>query len=410
MNDQSPEAVAATGRPKQWSLAVGVVGLGLCAMGGGGNPAAFFRAYLAAYMFFLGIALGGMVVLMVYHLTGGSWGLMLRRILEAAMRTLPLLVVLFLPIALGLGYLYPWAQPGLIAESPKLQYQQFYLRPTYFWIRAAVYFALWLGMAFWLDRWSREQDRTGNPRLAWKSLQLSAFGAVIYGISIHFASVDWSMSLQPMFHSSIWGPLTAAGQLLSAFAVALVVLALRIDRPPLAEVASRKVRYDLGSLLLTLLILWAYLAWFQFMLVWIANMPVDVIYYQPRTSPFWKAVIGAIAVLHFAVPFFLLLMRPIKRNSRAVAWIAGLILVMQMAFMDYQILPGMVGTPGAVGSRLWIDLLMPLGIGGIWLAYFLWQLERRPLLPLNDYNRQSALHLRRLDEEEAAREEAWADE
>jgi hypothetical protein len=190
--------------------------------------------------------------------------------------------------------------------------------------------------------------------------------------------------------------------------VGLVVLALRIDRPPLAEVASPKVRNDLGSLLLTLLILWAYLAWFQFMLIWIANLPVDVIYYLPRTSPVWKAVMWAIVVLHFAVPFFLLLVRPIKRNSRAMGWIAGLILVMQLLFMYYQILPGTPRAPGAVRFLLAVgmDLLLPVGIGGLWLAYFLWQLERRPLLPLHDYNREAALLLRRLDEEEAAREEA----
>ena len=190
------------------------------------SPVPFFRAYLAAYLFYLGIALGSMVLLMVYHLTGGSWGFLIRRILEAGMRTLPLLAVLFLPIACGIRYLYLWAQPEVVAASPQLQYQQFYLAPTCFWIRAAVYFAVWLAMAFLLASWSRKEDETGNPRLAWKSQQLGAFGAVVYGISLHFAAIDWGMSLQPVFHSTIWGPLFATGQLLSALAFALVVLAL----------------------------------------------------------------------------------------------------------------------------------------------------------------------------------------
>ena len=154
-------------------LGVGVIALAVCAIAAPASPTQFFRAYLAAYLFYLGIALGSMVLLMAYHLTGGSWGLMIRRILEAAMRTLPLLALLFLPIAYGVDYLYPWAQPSLVAASPKLQYQQFYLQPKLFWIRAAVYFALWIVMAFWLSRWSRQEDRTGNPRLAWKSQQLS---------------------------------------------------------------------------------------------------------------------------------------------------------------------------------------------------------------------------------------------
>ncbi len=311
----------------------------------------FFRVYLAAYLFWLGIALGSMVLLMVYHLTGGSWGLVIRRILEAATRTLPLLAVLFLPIALGIGYLYPWAQPEVVAGSPKLQYQQFYLNPTFFWIRAAVYFALWITTAFVLSSWSRKEDQTGDPRLAWKNRRLSGPAAVGYGVSLHFAAVDWGMSLQPVFHSTIWGPLFASSQLLSALAFALVVLARLIDRPPLGEVASLKVRNDLGSLLFTLLILWAYMAWFQFMIVWIANMPVDIVWYMPRASAAWKGVMWAIFVLNFAVPFFLLLLRSVKRSSNRMAWIAGLILLMQLVFMYYQIVPGTPGTLSAPADR-----------------------------------------------------------
>ena len=293
-------------------LWAGTVALSVSAIGASFSPVAFFRAYLAAYLFYLGIALGSMVLLMVYHLTGGSWGFLIRRILEAGMRTLPLLAVLFLPIACGIRYLYLWAQPDVVAASPQLQYQQFYLAPTYFWIRAAVYFAVWLAMAFLLASWSRKEDETGRTpiaRLAWKSQQLGAFGAVAYGISLHFAAIDWGMSLQPVFHSTIWGPLFATGQLLSALAFALVVLAWRVNRPPLAEVDSPKVRNDLASLLLTLLIVWAYMAWFQFMLIWIANLPVDVVWYLPRATSPWQWVMWAIVLFHFTVPFFLLLVR-----------------------------------------------------------------------------------------------------
>ncbi len=389
-------------RWQQRSLGMGVVAVLVCAIGAVSSPADFFRAYLAAWLFYLGVALGSMVMLMVYHLTGGSWGLLIRRILEAGMKTLPLVAILFVPIGWGVEYLYPWAQPEAVTASEQLQYQQFYLAPGYFRIRAVVYFALWLATAWLLSSWSRKQDRTGNPRLAWKSMKFSGLAAVVYGVSLHFAAVDWGMSLQPEFHSTIWGPLFASGQLLSALCFALVVLAWVINRPPLADVASLKARNDLASLLLTLLILWAYMAWFQFMLVWIANLRADVVWYVPRTSLAWKGVAWAILFLHFALPFFLLLMRPIKRNSTAVAWIAGLILVMQMVFIVYQVAPG--GSTGAGG--LWMTVLMPVGLGGIWLACFLVLLGRQPLVALHDYNRAAALHLRRLDEEEAAREEA----
>jgi len=211
------------------------------------------------------------------------------------------------------------------------------------------------------------------------------------------------MSLVPVFHSTIWGPLFATGQLLSALAAALVVLPWLVDRPPLAEVVSRGVRKDFASLLLTLLILWAYMAFFQFMLIWIANLPVDVVWYLPRATKAWQAVAWAIFLLHFAAPFVLLLMRPIKRNSTTTAWIAGLILFMQLVFLDYQVLPG--SSTLTLGTS-WLVFLVPVGIGGIWLAHFLWQIERYPVLPLHDYNRETALHLRRLDDEEAEREES----
>jgi hypothetical protein len=405
MNNISTMVWCNATRWQRLSLGIGIAALLVCAVAAPWSPAQFFRAYLVAYLFFLGIALGSMVLLMAYYLTGGSWGLLIRRILEAGMRTLPLLAILFLPVACGIGYLYPWAQPQVVAASEKLQYQQFYLCPAYFWIRAAVYFALWTALGYVLSSWSRREDATGNPRLAWKCLKLSGFGAVLYGVSIHFAAIDWGMSLQPAFHSSIWGPMFATSQLLSAFSFALIVLAFCIGRPPLAEVASLKVRNDLASLLFTILILWAYMAWFQFMLIWISNLPVDVIWYLPRTSAFWKAAIWAIFAFGFAVPFCLLLMRPIKRNSAAVAWIAGLILFVQLVFMEYQIMPGL--SDGGLGEH-WMDFLMPFGLGGLWLAEYLRQLGRLPLLAPNDYNREAALHLRRLDEEEAAREETLA--
>jgi hypothetical protein len=396
--------------PARWqrrSLGIGVFALVVCAAGGFWDPGQFFRAYLAAYVFFLGIGLGSLAVLMIYHLTGGAWGLLIRRPLEAAMRTLPLLAVLFLPIALGIGYLYVWARPEAVASSAKLQYQQFYLNPQFFWIRAAAYFLVWLAIALVLGRWSRQEDESGDPRLAWKSRQLSAFGAVAYGISIHFASVDWVMSLEPVFHSTIWGPLFAFGQLLSGLAVALIVFAREADRPPVAEMVSLKAVNDLGSLLFTFLVAWAYMAWFQFMLVWIANLPVDVVWYLPRLRGAWLVVTLAIVLLHFVVPFFLLLARPVKRNPRAVARIAALILVMQLAFMYYQVMPSLEAD-GLAGH--WMDFLTPIGVGGVWLAVFLWQLGRHPVLARHDYNRASALYLRRLDEEEAAREEAAQEE
>lgn len=383
-------------------LGVGLVAAAACVVGAVLHPAEFLRVYLAAYLFFLGLSLGSMAILLIYRLTGGAWGFLLRRILEAATRTIPLLAVLFTPIAVGLQYLYLWAQPAAVAVDAKLQHQQFYLNRPYFWIRAAIYFVLWMGIAWLLSRWSRAQDRPGGARRSAWGTRTSGVAAVIYGLTIHFASVDWLMSLQPHYHSTIFGPIVAVGQILSALAFSLLVLAMVVRRSPLVEVVSSDAVNDLGNLLLTFLITWAYLVWFEFMLIWIANLPNEANWFLLRVRGGWTWVAWAIAVLHFVVPFFALLFRRLKRNVRALVWVAGLILVMQLVFLYFQVLPAFPDVPL---WHHWLDVVTPLALGGIWLACFVWQLERRPLLARYDGNQQQAIHLRHKDEEEAAREE-----
>jgi hypothetical protein len=387
------------------ALGVGVVALVICIIGGCFSPTQFFRAYLAAYLFFLGLALGCMAILMVFYLTGGAWGYLSRRILEAGMRTLPLLTLLFVPLLFGVRYLYPWAQPAVVAASAKLQYQQFYLNVPYFWGRAGLYFTSWLLLAHFLGRWSDAEDRTGDRWWTERKQRLSAIGLVIYGIGLHFAAIDWVMSLQPDFHSTIFGPLVASGQLVSAQALVLIVLALVLPRPPLAEVVSGKVLNDLGNLLLSFLVIWAYMVWFQFMLIWIANLPVDIIWYLPRERGGWQWVALVLFVFHFAIPFFLLLMRVVKQTPWLVGWVAGVICFMQLVYGYYQVMPAF---PDTTLADHWMDFLAPVGLGGLWLANFLWELGRRQLLPQHDHSREQAVHLRHIDEEEEAREEVLA--
>lgn len=387
-------------RWQRWSLVVGAAALILCVIGGLFSPDQFFRAYLAGYLFWLGIPLGCLALLMLYHVTGGAWGFLIRRILEAGMRTLPLLAILFLPIAFGVEYIYLWARPGVVLIHQDVQ--RFYLNAPFFWVRAALFFILWIVLASFLSSWSRQQDQSGSPRRLRKFALLSAPGLITYGVTITFAAVDWVMSLQPGFRSTIFGPLFAAGQLLSALAFALIVLARLAERPPLADVIVPDTVNDLGSLLFTFLILWTYMAFFQFMLIWIANLPEEVIWYLPRSRDGWQWVAWALVIFHFVVPFFLLLMRDIKRDPRALAGTAGLILFMQLVFNYYQVMPAFSETRI---SEHWLDFLTPIGVGGLWLAYFFQQLLNRPLVPEYDLNREEALRLRQRGLEEAAREE-----
>jgi hypothetical protein len=387
------------------ALVVGVVALVVCVIGAISSPTQFFLAYLAAYMFCLGVGLGSLVILMIYHLTGGAWGYIVRRILEATTRTIPLLAVLFVPVACGVYYLYLWTDPNKVAADASLQYKQIYLNVPFFLGRAVLYFVLWSLMSYLLNRWSRAQDQSGAIVLAERMQRLSAPGLIIYGISLTFAAVDWVMSLQPAFHSTIFGPLVATSQLLSALCFTILVLVWLSSRPPLAEVVSPDAFRDFGNLLLTFLILWAYMVFFQFMLIWIANLPYEVIWYLPRSRGGWEWVTWALFVFALVVPFFSLLMREVKENPRPLAKVAWLVLFMQLVFVYYLVVPNF---PDAAILDHWMDFLTPLGVGGLWLAYFLYQLKQGALLPLHDLNREAALHLRELDAEESHEEEEAA--
>jgi hypothetical protein len=388
-------------RVRNWSLVVGAGALAVCVVDAFFGPEQFFRSYLASYLFYQGIGLGCLAILMLYYLTGGAWGFFIRRFLEASTRTLPLLALLFIPIGLGTGYLFLWARPDVVAHDEKLRHQQAYLNVPFWCGRAVLFFAGFLVLSYFLNAWSRREDETGDRRYVRWLENLSGPGLVVYGIFMHFAAVDWLMSLQPAFHSSIFGPCVVSGHVLSALALVLVALPWAVRRPPLSDALSVEVLGDLGNLLLTFLILWAYMVFFQFMLIWIANLPYEVVWYTDRSRGGWEWVAWALFVLHFAVPFFLLLQRNVKRDPVSLACVAGLILFMQLVFSDYQVLPAF---PGTTLPEHWMDFVMPFGLGGVWLGYFLWQLGRRPLLPGHDLNQEHALRLRREDLERAERE------
>jgi hypothetical protein len=387
------------------SFLIGIASEAVLVMGVIVDPPQFFRAYLAAYLCCLNIALGGLVLLMIYHVTGGVWGFLLRRIFEACAKTLPLLAVGFVPIALGAKSLYLWAQPEAVASNELLQQQSIYMNPGFWIIRAAAYFLLWNALAFFLCRWSRLQDKTANPRIQRWLNGLSGIGLMLYGVTMHFAAVDWIISLQPEFHSTIIGPLLASQQLLSGFAFAIIVLALLSDREHPTPLISAHSLNDLGTLLLTFVVLWGYMWWFEFMLIWIANLPVDVIWYVDRVQGGWLWLVVALAVFGFAAPFLLLLQRGLKRNLAALLRIAALVLFFQLAFTHWQILPAF--QPAHFGD-CWMSAFAPSAIGGIWLAVFLGWLKRAPLLALNDNNALALIRLRKTEEWETQWEDSLA--
>jgi len=389
--------VASTGVEPPWqevqrrALYFGAGGLVLLTLVATFNLRCVLHSYLVAYLFWLGVGLGCLALLMVQHLTGGAWGLVIRRILEAGTRTLPYLAVFFLPVLFGMHELYSWSRPAEVAADPELAKKVPYLNVTFFMVRAAFYFAVWLGAAFLLNRWSKQQDDTADPRLAGKFQTISGPGLLLYGLTVTFASVDWAMSLEPHWFSTIYGVLFGMGQVLSAMALSVAVLAALASLPPFAGVVSASHFRDLGGMLLAFVMLWAYMALSQFLLIWSGNLPEEIPWYRSRLEGGWKMIGILLIVFHFALPFLLLLSRTVKETPRMLGAVAIVMLVMRMVDMMWMIVPAYSHGSGAkeveahfAAMDILSSIVALVGLGGIWLWLFFIELRKRPLLPVRD--------------------------
>ncbi|HKX30075.1 MAG TPA: hypothetical protein VJ302_20465, partial [Blastocatellia bacterium] len=368
-------------------LIIGVIGAALCAAGAFFRPVLFLQSYLFGYLFVLGLALGCMAILMMQYLTGGDWGVVIRRILEAAMRTLPWVAVGFLPIALGMRALYVWARPASDGAAAP-DYRTEYLNMPFFIVRTVVYFAVWLTMAYLLDRWARRQERADDPRSMIKLRAISGPGLVLYAATITFASFDWVMSLNPEWYSTIFGLLIIGGQALSAMAFVILVAVLLSGREPMARVFRPRHFHDLGKLLLAFLMIWAYLSFSQLLIIWSGDLPHEIPFYTSRLLTSWRWVGVLLVALHFALPFVLLLSRDLKRHAAMLAAVAGSVIAMRVVDLFWLVTPEFHRRGLGVD---WLDPVTVVGIGGLWLAVFIWQLKARPLLPLRDPDLASAL-------------------
>jgi hypothetical protein len=363
------------------AMLVGLAGLALCAVGFAGNREHFFKSYLLAYVFWIGIALGSLALSMVHHLSGGAWGVVIRRVLEAASRTLPFMALLFLPIAFGMHELYLWANADAVARDAILQHKAPYLNVPFFFLRAAIYFAVWSALAFMLSKWSLEQEREGEHGQALKMQRLSGGGLVLYAITILFMSVDWIMSLDPHWFSTIYGILFMGGQGLSALAFSIAVVVLLSRTEPMSRVIAPAHLHDLGKLMLAFVMLWAYFSFSQFLIIWSANLPEEIPWYLKRMGGGWQWVGLALIFGHFVLPFVLLLSSDVKKNGRTLIGVAIAVIVMRIVDLFWNIGPMHHEEHFGVS---WLDAVTPIALGGIWVALFLWQLQSRSLLPMGE--------------------------
>jgi hypothetical protein len=374
-----PDHVLQRARPK--ALIAGLIALALCGLGALFDPQQFFRSYLVGFLFWFGIALGCLAVLMIHHIAGGAWGAVTRRVLESAAGTIPLLALLFVPIVLGIGELYEWAHPSIVAADPILRAKHAYLNVPFFIGRAALYFAVWWAIGAFLIRWSTDED-TAPPGSMTRRLELlSRGGLVLYGLTVTFAAIDWIMSLQPHWFSTIYGLLIMGGQGVAAFAFTIPMAALLLQQDSVAKVVRPTQFGDLGSLLLAFVMIWAYLALSQLLITWSGNLPEEISWYLRRTEGGWKWVGYFLVVAHFIAPFLVLLSRRLKRNARALAFVALWLIFARYVDVYWLVVPSFEEG----GLRVhWMDLLAPIGVGGVWFWLFLGRLASRPVLPLGD--------------------------
>ena len=352
------------------------------------NVQQFMQSYLMAYMLCLGVTLGCLALGMVHQLSGGAWGVVIRRPIGAASRTLPVMTALFLPIVFGMRYLYVWTNADVVAHDEILQHKHLYLNTPFFLVRAAIYFGVWNALAYFLNSWSLRQDQTGDEKLARRMQLISGGGLLAYGFTITFASFDWLMSLEPHWFSTIYGVLIMGGQGLSALAFLIAVLVWLSRRAPLDRIIVPAHFHDLGNLMLAFVMLWAYFSFSQYLIIWSGNLPVEIAWYFHRLQTGWRFVGVALILAHFVIPFIVLLSRQVKRQPALLLKVATGVLLARLIDLFWLIAPEF-HDHGVVVS--WLDVVLPLSLGAIWVGCFIWQLRGRAILPVHDPEFDEAL-------------------
>jgi hypothetical protein len=345
------------------------------------NPSHFWQSYLFAYIFWAGLALGCLGVFFLHNVVGGNWGVAIRRLMEAGLQTLWMFVLFAIPIFFALGVLYKWTDASYRAEHFAVGHKAAYLNPTWFIIRTLLYFAIWLFSGLRILKMANEHDRTGDPALFKRIKARSAPALLVFVLTTTYAFIDWIMSLEPDWYSTIYGWMFTVGEVLLTFSFLVAVLVLLSKREPFASFLTRQHYHDIGNLMLAFTMLWAYMSFAQFLIIWAENLPDEIPWYVRRFSGGWGYIAWTISIFMFCVPFFILLQTRIKRNPRALRTVAIWIILMRVLDVFWIVAPAWRQRGLEV---YWTDLVALIGLGGIWLAYFIRNLKARPLLASND--------------------------
>ncbi len=370
------------------ALMVGIAGTVFSVVGFFSGPFQFYRSYLWSFLFVLALTLGPMSWLLLQYLTGGAWGMVIRRPCEAALRTMPLVAFMFVPIVIGIPNLYEWSHAANVAASPLLQHKHPYLNVPFFLIRAAIYFGGWLLIAWHYNRVSVREDTEGHDAVHGSMSAPAGPSLIFWAFTTTFMSIDWIMSVNPEWFSTMFGLLFIAGQGLTGMAFLITVMVFLSTRRPMSDVLTPRHLHDLGKFLLAMVMVWAYFSFSQFLIIWAGNLPEEIPWYMVRINNGWGFVALLLVAGHFALPFALLLSRDLKRNFKLLASIAVFILCMRLVDLYWVVTPMFRKTGFGMS---WMDITIPMGLIGLWLSYFLWHLEKRPLMPANNPHLEEAL-------------------
>lgn len=341
----------------------------------------FWQSYLFAYIFWSGLTLGCLGIFLLHNVVGGNWGVAIRRLLESGLQTLPLVLVFAIPLFFALGTLYKWTDATYRAEHFAVGHKAAYLNPTWFIIRTIVYFAIWCFTGYRILSMANEHDRTGDPALFKRIKARSAPALLLFVLTTTYAFIDWIMSLEPDWYSTIYGWMFTVGEVLLTFSFMVAVLVLLSKREPFASFLTRQHYHDIGNLMLAFTMLWAYMSFAQFLIIWAENLPDEIPWYVRRFSGGWGYIAWTISIFHFVVPFFLLLLRFVKKNPTRLRTLAIWIIIMRMLDVFWIVEPAFRQRGLEV---YWTDLVTLIALGGIWLAFFVMNLKSRPLLAARD--------------------------
>jgi hypothetical protein len=367
-----------------------VVGLGAtlgAAMGESRDRAMF--SYLWAFELFLGLALAAMGWVLIDHTVRSSWSIVVKRIAETMAVTLPLFALLWLPIGtLGMHSLFPWSHE----TDAILEKKRWFLSTNFFYGRAAFYFIVWSVLSWTLYSLSVKQDTTQDPaqreRLVRRLWTVSAGGIFLYGLTQSFQAIDWMMSLQPHWYSTIFGVYFFAASIQAFFAfLALAAMGLQ-NSGALKKAISVEHFHDLGKFTYGFTVFWAYIAFSQFILIWYANIPEETEFYLVRLEGGWNVVSYLLPLMHFFLPFFFLLSRHVKRSRKGLAISAVWTLCMYLVDFYWLILPNLgihgEGEHQAVFQPSWLDATALIGMAGAFLAVFGYFLKKNAVVSIND--------------------------